>query len=282
MTAPGTAAPPAAVARSCGHCGAPLRANARFCPNCGAAAGARPAAGAWVPAPAQAGAAGRGAAGPARQGTFARLPALVKLGALFLGLTFVGALVQAVLPPQHRCVYSCGPSAGPLEPDAHSYPSSASQAASLGFSFGYPASMAMAPAQFGAEVAFQEPDGGQLLVWSGHGHQDLAVLVQSTLQKIGPPVVGAEPAGPVPGAQVGFAPGQGEFYCANYDEGGGQLVPVLLAVVAAQSGGTWAAVAGYTPNAPNGAYLCNWKSGFGNQDVMGYDDVLARWRWTSP
>ena len=289
----------------CGHCGAPLGAAAHVCPHCGAAlsgptpvtasfaatsfaatASVATASVATAPAPAppgpgapswprQALLTGQIGQGRRRLSRFSQLPPMAKLVLLFVGLVLAGALVQAVLPGQHRCIYACGPSKGPLAPDAHTYPTTAAAVATLGFSFGYPASMVLTSNQYGSEVALAEPDGGELFVWSGHGQQQLEALVQATEQRIGLPIQEAQPAGAVPGAEIGFSPGQGEFFCANSD----QLGPVLWVVVVAQSPGTWAAVAGYTPNAPDAAYLCNWKSGFGNQDVMGFDDVLARWQW---
>jgi hypothetical protein len=202
------------------------------------------------------------------------MPLMAKRVLLIVGPTSVGSLVQAVLPGQHRCIYARVPSKDPLAPDAHTYPSTVAAVATLGFSVGYSASMTLASNRYGSEVVLTEPRGGKLFVWSGHGQQQLKTLVQAIEQRIGLPIQEAQPAGAVAGAEIGFIPGQGEFFCTNSD----QLGPVLWAVVAAQSGGTGVA-AGYTPNGPDAAYLCNWKNGFGNQDHMGFDDVLARWQW---
>lgn len=229
---------------------------------------------------------GQVAAGRARRSWFSRLPALGKLALLSVGLVLVGSFVRAALPTHPHCAYSCGPDTGPLQPDAHSYPSSAAMAASLGFSFGFPSELSVGQPELGSDVTLQN-GGGQFLVWSGRGPQSLSSLVLSHAQKISGVVQDLSAIGGVRGAEIGYVSGQGEFYSGQFQTQNGQDVPVGVVVIAAQPqpSGTWVVILGFTACVdPSGrsTEVCSdptFQTGGILADGGMFDDVLARWRW---
>jgi hypothetical protein len=94
--------------------------------------------------------------------------------------------------------------------------------------------------------------------------------------------------GQIFGAEIGFAPGSGELYSGQIQQQNGQDLPVGIGVIAAQSGGTWAAIAVLTTcyDAQNGQLeACNEQDFDSQQEGLAggadYDDVLARWHWAS-
>ncbi len=276
---PGAAVPPGPPGgpRFCASCGFELGPASNYCPACGSPVRRHLA----VPgAPASAGTGERSAGAtarragsapaPVRAGRWARLPVLAKLAVLVASLVVVGSVVQGLLPgPPTSCVYSCGPSTGPLLADAHSYVSP------LGFSVGYPGDMSEVASSFGSNVTFETSDqASALMVYAGRGSEPLGGLVVATARHVSGLLGSFRPIGPVPGAEIGFVPGEGEFYSADLPGTSDQkTVPLRVVVIAAESGGTWASVLGITPYAPAAGKSTGFQAG------SEFDDVLARWRW---
>jgi hypothetical protein len=221
--------------------------------------------------------------GRARKSWFSSQPALVKLGALFLGLVLVGVGIQSLLPSAPKCVYSCTVRTGPLEPAGETYSGSPL------FSFDYPPSLSVqSPDQLGSTVTLDNGNGGVIWIWAGQGQQSLTGLVQQYAQKLGGNVQDVSALGPIWGAEIGFVPGAGEFYSAQLQTQSGQDIPVGAGVIAAQTGGTWAVIMVLTTctDADNGqledcseSLLQSQQENFGNSQA--YDDVLGRWHWAN-
>ena len=272
---------PVATARFCRHCGNQLQAGAHFCRHCGAAIG--------VPGPGAAQPVLGAATGPAWPSGWAsgrdgrsrshRLPAMAKLAAVFLPLLLVGVFVVAVLPGAPSCVYSCGTPTGPVLPAGQAYHSQ------LGYSFEYPSRMSLDKAELGDEVTLADP-AGQMLIWAGRGGQSSSSLVQTYSQKLmGSSLQNLRSFGAVPGAEIGFVPGDGEFYNGLFQQQNGQVLPIGVAVLAARTGAIWAVAAVWAvcispqdsqPQECNSQFF---RGGgiFANGDD--FDDVLARWQW---
>jgi hypothetical protein len=222
------------------------------------------------------------AQGRARKSWFSKLPPIAKVAVIFLGLVLVGGLIQAALPSGTHCAYSCGPDIGPIAPAGQQYSSS------LGFSFDYPSGMSVTQSQFGSNVTLQDGNGnGELFVWAGAGQQSLAGLVQTYAQKISGNTnfQNFTGFGAVNGAEIGFVPGQGEFYSADLQISG-QVTPVGIVVIGAVSGAKWAAVAGWSvcldPSGnPAACTDPSFQSGGAFASGPDFDDVLARWHWSS-
>ena len=223
---------------------------------------------------------GQVAQGRARRGWFSKFPPLGKVAVIVASLVLVGGLVQAALPGHAHCAYSCGPDVGPIAPAGQHYLSS------LGFSFDYPSAMSVNQSQFGSNVTLQDGNG-DLFVWAGAGQQSVTGLVQTYAQKISSNAnfQNFTGFGAVNGAEIGFVPGQGEFYSADLQISG-QETPVGIVVIGAVSGARWAVVAGWSvclDPSGNPATCSNpsFQSGGAFASGPDFDDVLARWHWSS-
>lgn len=282
--APGQGPAPAAPAgvastpsypKFCRKCGAALRPNVHFCPHCGNPIGAL-----TGPAPqaTMGGMLAAAATAPPRRGWFARLPPVGKITLLVISAVFVGAFIQALLPSQPKCLYSCRLVTGPLQPAGEPYSNGL-------FSFDYPPSFTQGKNVQGSTVAFSTSDG-PVVVWSGRGQVSLQAEVNQVAQKMTTTVQNMTYLGPMWGAEIGFVPGLGQFYSGQAETESGEEIPVGVGIVAAQSGGTWATMGVITvcTNAQNGSQegcseslLQSQQEDFGN--AQAYDSVLAHWRW---
>ncbi|HYA44162.1 MAG TPA: zinc ribbon domain-containing protein [Acidimicrobiales bacterium] len=265
--------------RFCTRCGAPLHEGARFCQHCGTplpgpGAPGSPGMPRWPRGPLLS---GQIAAGRHRKNWFSRLPSYGKAAVVFGGLVLLGALIQSMLPGHPHCAYSCGPDQGPIAPAGQHY------ASSLGFAFDYPTAMSAAKPEFRSLVTLDD-NNGQLMVWAGQGQQSLGGLVQTYSQMFSGDsnFTGFNSFGTVSGAEIGFIPGQGEFYSSDIAISG-QETPVGVVVIAAQSAGLWAVVAGWSvcvgPSGPAACTDPSFRSGGAFASGSDFDDVLARWHW---
>jgi len=278
LSAPLPAGSPPGPPRFCARCGAPLHEGARFCQHCGTALPVSATGAADMPRwPRGSPLSSQLAKGRQRKGWFSRLPPYGKAAVVFGSLVVLGALIQAGLPSHPHCAYSCGPDQGPISPAGQHYSSS------LGFAFDYPTAMSVAKSEFNSLVTLDD-DNGQLMVWAGQGGQSLGALVQTYSQVFSADsnFTGFSAFGSVSGAEIGFIPGQGEFYSADLAISG-QETPVGLVVVAARSDGLWAAIAGWSvcvgPSGPAACTDPSFHSGGAFASGSDFDDVLARWHW---
>jgi hypothetical protein len=199
-------------------------------------------------------------------------------------LVLVGGAIQAVLPSPPACTFSCVAISGPLQPAGKSLSSQL-------FSFQYPTQLALVePSKLGSVVTLNDSNGGPAYIWAGTGQEEPSGLISQFEQKVatGFPVQQVQDLGQIFGAEIGFTPGAGEFYSGQIQQQNGQDLPVGIAVIAAQSGGTWAVMAVLTTcvDAQNGQLeACNEQDFDGQQEGLAggsdYDDVLARWHWAS-
>ena len=219
-----------------------------------------------------------GATGPRRANLFAQLPPLGKLAVLFFGLVLIGGVIQSLLPSQPSCTYSCGVVTGPLQPSGRAFTAS-------DFSFEYPPLFTQGRSVLGDTVSFSS-NFGPVIIWSGQGHVSLTTVVQQSAQKITGFVQNLTDLGPIWGAEIGFVPGAGEFYSGVAETQSGQEVLVGVGIIAAQSGGIWAAMGVVTPctNPANGAQRqCSEALLQSQQETFGasqdYDSILSHWHW---
>lgn len=284
--APVGSAPSTPVRRFCRRCGAQLRAGARFCPHCGAQLETGVATAAVVassPVWPQTLITGQAARGREHKSWFARLPALGKLGVIFAGLVVIGGVAQALLPSPPKCTYACVVRTGSVQPTGKSFTNGV-------VSFYYPPVFSKLQANLGslATLSLNSSSYPAVVdVWAGHGQQSPSALVQEYAQKLSGALQDITALGPVYGAEIGFVPGQGEFYSAEVVSQNGQQIPIGLGVVAAESGGTWAVteVQTFCTNAANGqvencneSLLDTQQQNFGIAPQF-FDDILAHWHW---
>ncbi len=191
---------------------------------------------------------------------------------LVIGASALKGLVSPGARPR-RCVVACA-----------SPPGGASAALGgtfvsrrYGFSFGYPT---------GGQSVTVSGNGVAGLVYTRDGQLRAELLVRAAAQPTSlQHLIGSEASsalsglriqnvkatGPINGAEIGFTPGQGEFYSADYTDDTGSVFPVRLGIVAVLRPGGWVDLVGIsTIGAESGRAL-----GF---PVI--DDVLDRWRWS--
>jgi hypothetical protein len=191
--------------------------------------------------------------------------------ALVIGASALKALVSPGARPR-PCVVACASppgGAGALSGGTFVSPG-------YGFSFGYPA---------GGQSVKVSSNGVAGLVYTRDGQLRAELLVQAAAQPTSlQHLIGSEASalsglriqnvkatGPVNGAEIGFTPGQGEFYSGNYTDDTGSVFPVKLGIVAVRRPTGWVDLVGIsTIGAESGTAL-----GF---PVI--DDVLDRWRWS--
>ena len=122
---------------------------------------------------------------------------------------------------------------------------------------------------------FAAPDGsfaGTALIAAGSGTDSLTGLIDgqaSQLSEFG--LTNVQGQGAINGAEIGFEPGQGEFYSALYTAATGTVYPVSVGIVAVQRPGEWVYMVGVSRQDPTS----DKPFFFGD-----FDEMLDRWRWT--
>jgi hypothetical protein len=203
-----------------------------------------------------------------------RLRPLTKF-AIGVAVLVVGAsaIKQLVAPgPGARCAVVCAsPPRGAVGISGGTFVSP-----NYGFSFGYPAGgHAIQVSGTGVAGLVYTRDGqlrAELLVRAAHQPTSLQHLIGNAASALsGLRIQNVRATGPINGADIGFMPGQGEFYSGDYTDDTGAVFPVKLGIVAVRRPAGWVDLVGIsTIGATSGTAL-----GFG---VI--DDVLDRWRWT--
>jgi hypothetical protein len=203
-----------------------------------------------------------------------RVPPLAKIALGITVMVLAGVTVKALVSPgpPSPCVFSCSsPPVGVPQPDGVTYSSP-----SNGFSFTYPAG-AQTIAANGAVTVLNYKDGGgsfsaQLIVNAGTGAESPASLVTGAASRLATSEISnLQSIGPILGAEIGFAPGEGEFFRGQYLDSLGYQYPVQIGIVAVQRGSHWVDVVGISAVGASS----NTPLFFGV-----FDDILDRWRWT--
>jgi hypothetical protein len=203
------------------------------------------------------------------------LPPLVKIALGVAILVGVGlAFKQSVSPgPPPPCLFSCGaPPVGPVQPVGATFTSPTWR-----FSFEYPSDWQRVPVSGAGVVGlnFNVSDGsfaGAALVAAGSGTDSLTGLINgeaSQLSQVG--LTNVQDQGAINGAEIGFQPGEGEFYSAQYTAPTGTVYPVSVGIMAVQRPGEWVFMVGVSRQDPTS----NEPLFFGD-----FDEMLDRWRWT--
>jgi hypothetical protein len=187
-------------------------------------------------------------------------------------LVVIGSFIKSRVSPRSpgTCLYGCGPNVGPALPNGHTFTST-----TFGFSFDYPAYWRAAKGSGDTVANFVVNDSnGSLLsdfqVSAGMGNQQPSQLIASKAQSLGQVIQQLESTGGMPGAQIGFTPGQGQFYRGSLVYSSGAQQPVEVAILAVQRSGEWVVVTGVS------AYDSK-KRAIANPD---FDGALIRWTWT--
>jgi hypothetical protein len=194
----------------------------------------------------------------------------IGVAALVIGASAVKALVSPG-PRAKRCVVACAsPPGGAVTPSGGRFLSTR-----YGFSFGYPS---------GGRPVAVSGNGVTGLVYTRDGQLRAELLVRAASQPTSPAHLVADAGsalsglriqnvsatGPINGAEIGFTPGQGEFYNGDYIDDTGSVFPVRVGIVAVRRPTGWVDLVGVsTIGAESGSAL-----GFA---VI--DDVLDRWEW---
>ncbi len=194
----------------------------------------------------------------------------IGMTALVIGASAVKALVSP--GPGARCVVACAsPPGGAGEPSGRTFVS-----ARYGFSFGYPA---------GGRAIKVSGNGVTGLVYTKDGQLRAEMLVRAASQPTslehlvadegsalsGVRIQNVAARGPINGAEIGFTPGQGEFYSGDFIDDTGSVFPVRVGIVAVRRPAGWVDLVGIsTIGAISGRTL-----GF---PVI--DDILDRWQWS--
>jgi hypothetical protein len=204
------------------------------------------------------------------RGRVRRLPPLLKAAVAVAVLVTIGVVINDRLSLKHppACLFSCGPNVGPSGPREHTFTST-----TFGFSFDYPSYWSPASASGDVVANFVATDSnGSLLsdfqVSAGTGNLQPSDLITAKAQSISRAIQQLESTGGMPGAQIGFSPGQGEFYQGDLVYTSGAQQPVEVAILAVQRNGEWVVVTAVS------AYDSR-KRAIANRD---FDDTLIRWR----
>jgi hypothetical protein len=210
--------------------------------------------------------------GPVRQRA-RHLPPLVKTIVVIIALVVVGSFLKSLFSPRApaKCVYGCGPTVGPNVPGRLTFTS-----AEFGFSFGYPGfwETSTTAGNTVADLLVKDSNGSLLSdfqVAAGTGNREPGQLIQSRAQSLGQSIQQLESTGGMPGAQIGYSPGQGEFFRGSLVYSVGSVQPVQVSILAVQRSNEWVVVTAVS------AYNSQ------KQPVAGptFDDTLIRWTWMS-
>jgi hypothetical protein len=208
--------------------------------------------------------------GPVRRRT-RHSPPILKAAVAVAVLVAVGVFIKDRVSPRApgACLYSCGPNVGPALPNGHTFTS-----ATFGFSFDYPGYWRAATTSGNTIANFVVSDSnGSLLsdfqVSAGMGNQEPTQLITAKAQSIAHSIQQLESTGGMPGAEVGFVAGQGQFYRGSLVYSSGSQQPVEVAILAVQRGGEWVVVTGVSAFDSKKRAIAN----------PSFDDALIRWRW---
>jgi hypothetical protein len=180
-------------------------------------------------------------------------------------------------PPQ-PCVFSCAlPPSGVPEYAGISFASNA-----YGFAFTYPSGplsgFAKSEPPTGAGVAdLQYEDGsgnflGLVLVAAGKGRVSPSSLVSNEANELSSDFQNLQGTGPMLGAEIGFQPGDGQFYSGIYSAPDGDTYNIDLGIVAVQHGNVWTYLVGIS-TIDAGSHTASLYPDF--------DEILDRWRWSA-
>jgi hypothetical protein len=201
-----------------------------------------------------------------------RTPPLLKAFIVVAVLVVIGSFIKSRVSPRApgTCLYGCGPSAGPAVPTTHTFTST-----TFGFAFDYPAYWrpASGPSHSVANYVVSDSNGSLLSdfqVAAGTGNQQPSQLIAAKANSLGQVIQQLQSTGGMPGAQIGFTPGQGQFYRGSLVYSSGAEQPVEVAILSVQRSGEWVVVTGVS------AYDSK-KRAIANPD---FDNALIRWRWT--
>jgi hypothetical protein len=78
-------------------------------------------------------------------------------------------------------------------------------------------------------------------------------------------------SGPLNGAEIGFVPGTGNLYTAQFTDSVGDVHPVQIGIIAVQHGNEWVAMIGVGSTSSSDAAPIVFSV---------FDEVLDQWRWT--
>ena len=209
--------------------------------------------------------------GPVRRRTRQTRP-LLKSIILVAALVVIGSVLKSLFSPRApgTCLYGCGPSVGPNVPGRHTFTST-----TYGFSFEYPGFWEPSTASGSTVADFVVKDSnGSLLsdfqVAAGLGNEEPSQLIDTKAESLGQSIQQLESTGGMPGAQIGYSPGQGQFFRGSLVYSVGAVQPVHVSILAVQRPTEWVVVTGVS------AYNSK------KQPIAGptFDDALIRWVWT--
>ncbi len=204
-----------------------------------------------------------------------RLPPLVKVAIGVVVLVAVGLGVKAIVAPRSvpRCLFTCAnPPVGVPQPAG-----STLNSAKYGFSFDYPpgATKASTEGSGVADLVYADDDGdfaGEILVAAGSGTTSATSLLTNGASTLSRYIVNLRTVGGVPGAEIGFVPGDGQSYTGQYTSFDGSTSPVDIDAIAVQHRGVWVYMVGISTvdNSDNQSTAIAYPL---------FDDIVDRWRW---
>lgn len=204
-----------------------------------------------------------------------RIPPLVKVAIGLVVLVAVGLVVKAVVAPGPvpRCVFTCAnPPVGVAQPAGVTLNSSR-----YGFSFDYPAGATRAPTEGSgiADLVYADQGGdfvGEVLVAAGSGTTPATSLLTEGAATLSRYIVNMRATGGVPGAEIGFVPGDGQSYTGQYTSFDGDTSPVDIDAMAVQRHGVWVYMVGISTvdNSDNQSTAIAYPL---------FDDIVDHWRW---
>jgi hypothetical protein len=204
-----------------------------------------------------------------------RVPPILKIVVGIVLLAGIGSAAKSAISPgpPAACVYSCSrPPAGVPQPAGNVL-----NRPDEGFSFTYP-SRAKVVGRSGpmTTLNFSDSDGSfdaQLAITAGNGAPPLSSLISHAASALdGTQIANLQRTGPMPGAEVGFVPGDGAMYEGEYSDSSGYQYPVKIGILAAEHRRRWVSLVGISTESASDRTPLS----FGV-----FDDILARWRWTS-
>lgn len=202
-----------------------------------------------------------------------RIPPVLKLALGVLVLVGVGLLIKVLVSPgpPAPCTICTTPPKKVTLPGDPTFTS-----ARYGFSFPYPAGLTTVSTSGHGVVGLEYGSGGsfqlQLLVGAGSGTGDLVSLIDDEANSLsGSEITDLQTTGPMHGAEIGFAQGEGEFYSGDYTDSVGDVIPVDIGIVAVQRSSGWVEFVGISVVSGSSSTA----SYFGV-----FDSILDEWRWT--
>jgi hypothetical protein len=224
---------PADILGYCGRCGAPFGVGAgAFCPRCGNRIVPAPAAAMGYTYPVL-----PAAAVPAAIPRFSRLRLFVIAGAILavavVLVTLIAVLARPLAPKS--CGFYCGPRLGTRLQSQTVY-----QNQKWGYSVEYLGNVMLIAGQNQDGVQFVPADGDGEIDFAATSGSDAGAAVQTAINNL-PSATFQQMTliGPVRGAEIGFVPGQGQAYSAEFvaPGTGGSATPVSIVVMAAAHNG---------------------------------------------